>query len=156
MNRNFLKNALSFGCLRIGIDPIGESPVICTSEGRTFICMPLSPHTEPMVEHTDVIASELEPAATPKATVTTKAVAATTPAPVAIPCKRRRRSVTPKRKTAQPTGKVELLESAEQIRNDLRNSLLQINTLIREVKAQKRQDRLLQSTMDSIRKLSLA
>jgi hypothetical protein len=108
-----------------------------------------------MVEHTDVIASELEPATTPKATATTKAVAVTTPTPVAIPCKRRR-SVTPKRNTAQPSGKVELLESAEQIRNDLRNSLTQINTLIREVKAQKRQDRLLQSTMDSIRKLSLA
>jgi len=55
-----------------------------------------------------------------------------------------------------PTGNTALLQSAEQIRDDLRNSLVQVNSLIREVKAQRRQDRLLQSTMDSLRKLSLA
>jgi hypothetical protein len=43
-----------------------------------------------------------------------------------------------------------------EVRQTLRDSLVQVNTLIREVKAQRRQDRLLQSTMDSLRKLSLA
>jgi hypothetical protein len=54
-----------------------------------------------------------------------------------------------------PTGNAALLQSAEQIRNDLRNSLAQVNDLIREVKVQRRQDRLMQNTMDSLRKLSL-
>ena len=101
----------------------------------------------------DVIASDLQQPAT--ATVVTAASAvpkttATAPAPV----KRRRRTV--KRDTAvQPTGKMALLVTAEQIRNDLRNSLLQVNSLIREVKAQRQKDRLLQNTMDNLRKLSL-
>jgi outer membrane protein TolC len=56
----------------------------------------------------------------------------------------------------QPTGKAALLVTAEQIRNDLRNSLIQVNTLIREVKSLRQKDRLLQTTMDSLRKLSLA
>ena len=48
-----------------------------------------------------------------------------------------------------------LLVTAEAIRNDLRNSLIQVNSLIREVKAQRQKDRLLQNTMDNLRKLSL-
>ena len=74
---------------------------------------------------------------------------ATTPA--LVECRRRIAT-----NAITPTGNTALLQSAEQIRNDLRNSLGQVNTLIREVKAQRRQDRLLQSTMDSLRKLSLA
>ena len=67
-----------------------------------------------------------------------------------------RRMTATKPDAAKPNSTVALLQSAEQIRNDLRNSLTQVNTLIREVKAQRRQDRLLQTTMDSLRKLSLA
>ena len=81
----------------------------------------------------------------------TTATSAVTPAP--IKC---RHWTATKPNTVQPTGSVALLQSAEQIRQDLRDSLVQVNTLIREVKAQRRQDRLLQTTMDSLRKLSLA
>jgi len=76
---------------------------------------------------------------------------ATTPA--LVECKRR---MTAQSNAMPPTGTVALLQSAEQIRNDLRNSLTQVNTLIRKVKAQRQQDRLLKNTMDSLRKLSLA
>jgi hypothetical protein len=82
----------------------------------------------------------------PYRSVTASKDTVTTPA-----CKRRMTA-----DATTPIGNAALLQSAEQIRNDLRNSLVQVNDLIREVKVQRRQDRLLQSTMDSLRKLSLA
>ena len=72
----------------------------------------------------------------------------------AIPAKRCRRTNKPD--TVKPNSSAALLQSAIEVRNDLRNSIVQVNTLIREVKAQRKQDRLLQTTMDSLRKLSLA
>ena len=69
------------------------------------------------------------------------------------PCKRRRRTAN---KIIAPMSQAALLQSAVEVRQTLRDTLVQVNTLIREVKAQRRQDRLLQSTMDSLRKLSLA
>jgi hypothetical protein len=139
MNRQFLRNALSFGIHRIGIDPTGEKPIICDGKDKTFVCMPFS-GTEPKAEHMDVITSQ------------TVVVPKKTTAPV----KCKRKVTTSKTTIATPSSKVALLESAEQIRNDLRKSLVQVNDLIREVKVQRRQDRRLQSTMDSLRKLSLA
>ena len=150
MNRHFLKNALQFGCWTMGIDPTGDKAVIFKGDDKTFVCMPLS-GTEPEATHMDVITSASQPTVTASKVSATTSVPATAPAPV----KRRRRTV--KRSTvAQPAGKIELLKSAEQIRNDLRNSLLQVNSLIREVKSQRQKDKLLHSTMESLRKLSLA
>ena len=147
MNRHFFKNALQFGCWRMSIDPTGDKAVIFKGDDKTFVCMPLT-GKEPEAEHVDVIASALQPA------ITASKVSATTPAPIPVPVKRRRRIA--KRATAvQQAGKAKLLHTAEQIRSDLRNSLLQVNTLIREVKAQRQKDRLLQNTMDNLRKLSL-
>ena len=80
---------------------------------------------------------------------------ATTPKEPAVPAKRRRR-VTVKSNALTSTDKVALLQSAVEVRQTLRNSLEQVNTLIREVKVQWKQDRLLQTTMDSLRKLGLA
>jgi len=80
---------------------------------------------------------------------------ATTPKEHAVPAKRRRR-VTVKSNALTSTDKVALLQSAVEVRQTLRNSLEQVNTLIREVKVQRKQDRLLQTTMDSLRKLGLA
>ena len=65
------------------------------------------------------------------------------------------RRMTAERDTVQPTGTGALLQSTMEVRDNLRNSLAQVNDLIREVKAQRRQDRLLQNTMDSLRKLSI-
>jgi hypothetical protein len=139
---------LLFGCHRIGIDPAGDKPVICTGEGSTFVCMPLSSHTEPECDTAkiNVIASSTQP---PVASATSAKKADT------VPAVKRRRRTTAKRSPAKPTDKVALLQTAEQIRQDLRNSLIQVNTLIREVKAQRQQDRLLRSTMDSLKKLNL-
>ena len=74
----------------------------------------------------------------------------------AVPVQKRRRKMTIAKRTAlTSTGNTALLESAEQLRQDLRNSLVLVNTLIREVKTQRQQDRLLRNTMDSLRKLSI-
>jgi len=72
---------------------------------------------------------------------------------IAIPATRRRR-VTDKAGAITPTNKA-LLQSAEEVRKNLRDSLVQVNALIREIKAQRQQERLLKTTMDSLRKLSL-
>ena len=73
----------------------------------------------------------------------------------AIPAKRCRR-VASKPDSVKPNSSAALLQSAVEVRQTLQDSLVQVNILIREVKAQRRQDRLLQTTMDSLRKLSLA
>jgi hypothetical protein len=142
VTRQYLRNALSFGTYRIGIDPSGDKPIICDGNDRIFVCMPLS-CTEPNAEHMEVIASQ---------SIAPKEPATSTP--VRRKRKTAAKTVTPR--IATPIGKTALLESAEQIRNDLRKSLVQVNALIREVKSQKRPDRLLQTTIDSLRKLSLA
>ena len=78
---------------------------------------------------------------------------ATTPKELAVPAKRKRRVTAD---AIPPTGTVALLQSATEVRQTLRDSLVQVNALIREVKVQRKQDRLLQTTMDSLRKLGLA
>jgi hypothetical protein len=144
MNRLFLKNALQFGCHRIGIDPAQDTPVMCNGENKTFIFLPLDKHPEPEY---DTARMSVIPSPT-HVVAPTKKVDAVQP-------KRRRRTTTAKRIPTKPTDKIALLETAEQIRQDLRNSLVQVNSLIREVKAQRHQDRLLRNTMDSLRKLSI-
>jgi hypothetical protein len=171
-NRLFLKNALQFGCLRIGMAPNDTAAVICTGTDRTFIFMPLSNKGEPEVaaDSMAVTTSASQPAVPP----TTKATAvktssapapkvattATTPAPV----KRRRKVATRQATTAavKQGDLTVLLESAEQVRQGLRdsllqvrNSLMQVNDLIRTAKSHRRQERLLQNTMDSLRKLNI-
>jgi hypothetical protein len=143
MNREYLKNALKFGCLRLGFDPTHNTPGICFGEQKTYVFMPLTSMTEPVVEaeRMNVVTSTIATAT--KATTTTP-----------VPVKRRKRKTT-KPETMKPLSKVALLQSAEQIRQDLRSSLLQVNTLIKEMKAQRSKDKLLQNTMDSLRKLSL-
>ena len=110
--------------------------------------MPLS-HKEPEVEagRMSVITSSSK---STQPSIASKEVAATMTAHV-----KRRHRVAAKSTVEKPTGNTALLQSAEQIRQDLRNSLVQVNTLIREVKAQRHQDRLLRNTMDSLRKLSI-
>jgi hypothetical protein len=69
------------------------------------------------------------------------------------PVKRRRKIVT--RDIVKPAGNIALLEQAEETRLQLRNALTSINMLVKGIKAQKHQDRLLRNTMDSLRKLSI-
>jgi hypothetical protein len=147
MNRHFLKNALQFGCLRMGIDPTGDKAVIFKGDDKTFVCMPLT-STEPVATHIDVITA-------PTQTVASVAPKTATPAVTPAPVRRRRRAVK-RDATVQPTGKTALIQTVEQLRNDLRSSLIQTNSVLRELKSQKQKDKLLHSTMESLRKLSLA
>jgi hypothetical protein len=133
--------------------------------------MPLSNKGEPEVE-ADCMAVSTS-ASPPAATPTTKATtvkASNAPAPkgtvaVSAPVKRRRKSTTVRRATTaavKQSDNVALLQSAEQVRQTLRKSMLQVrdsltqvNDLIRTVKSHRRQERLLQNTMDSLRKLNI-
>ena len=108
--------------------------------------MPLE-SKEPEAARMDVITA---PVQSTVATVAAKETPAT-PAPV----KRRKRRTAVKQDAVPPAGTAALLQTAEQIRQDLRNSLVQVNTLIKAVKAQRSKDKLLQTTMDSLRKLNL-
>jgi hypothetical protein len=170
-NRLFLKNALQFGCLRIGMAPNETAAVICFGTDRTFVFMPLDSKGEPEIEtdRMSFISSESQSAVT-TATKATAVKASTESAPkrpvdtpASAPVKRRRKVAAVKRATA--TTQCEntvLLESAEQVRQTLRKSMLQVrdsltqvNDLIRTAKAHRRQERLLQNTMDSLRKLNI-
>jgi DNA polymerase III sliding clamp (beta) subunit (PCNA family) len=142
MNRQFLKNALQFGCLKIGIDPNDKAPALCTSEGKAFVFMSLD-RKEPEVD-----AGRMSTIVSPtQSTVVAKVDT--------VPMKRRRRITTKDNTATKPIGKTALLQTAEQIRQDLRHSLVQVNALIKEVKVQHHQNRLLRNTMDSLRKLSI-
>jgi hypothetical protein len=157
-NRLFLKNALQFGCLRIGIAPNDTAPAICTGTDRTFVFMPLNNKGEPEVEaaHMAVTTSESQPAVTPATKTSTKSVPKATAAVPAVPAKRRRKVAAGKDTTATKQGdNAVLLQSVEHVRQALRDSLVQVNDLIRTVKSHRRQERLLQNTMDSLRKLNI-
>jgi hypothetical protein len=82
-------------------------------------------------------------------TPATKGMGAVQPTPI----KRRRRKKVAATKPA--AGKVALLTQAEEVRLALRTTLGQVNDLIREVKSQRSKDKLIQTTMDSLRKLNL-
>ena len=53
----------------------------------------------------------------------------------------------------KPKTKAQILEEAEKLRLTLRESLVGVSGLIREIKAQRRQDSLLRQTAASLRKL---
>jgi hypothetical protein len=149
MNRAFLKNALQFGCHRIAVAP-KDDPFVCSGEDKTFVFTPLT-NKEPEYDTSRFEVVTSASVATTTATTATK-VASTTPTPV-----KRRRRRTVKANTAKPstTGKAALLVQAEEVRQALRTTLGQVNDLIREVKAQRNKDKLIQNTMDSLRKLNL-
>jgi hypothetical protein len=149
--------------------PNDTAPAICTDTDRTFVFMPLSNKGEPEVEadRMSLVTSASQPAVALAAKSSPPKAAATAPAPkgaVAVPAPvKRRRNVTAKRDTVKPSSKVALLQVAEQLRNDMRKSrndmqsaIVRINSLIREVKSMRQKDRLLETTMDNLRKLSLA
>ena len=50
-------------------------------------------------------------------------------------------------------GKVAVLDDAVKLRTNLRETLGSVNDLIRSIKSQRRQDKLLRDTVNSLRKL---
>ena len=53
----------------------------------------------------------------------------------------------------KPKGKVMILDDAMKLRNNLRETLVGVNSLILSIKTQRRQDKLLRDTVASLRKL---
>lgn len=148
MNRRFLKNALDFGINRIGFDPDERTPVVGYGNRKTFVIMPLE-GDEPKVdkEKLTVLNSDAKisvPAKVDRPRQRVKPIEK----PVAAPsvCREIKSSDTPKSKAA-------ILEEAEKLRQTLRDSLDGVNGLIREIKAQRRQDKLLRDTVASLQKL---
>jgi hypothetical protein len=132
--------------------------------------MPLSNKGEPEVEADCMaVSTSASPAVVPATKATAvKASTASAPkgavdTPATVPVKRRRKVASVKRVTAtKQCDNTVLLESAEQVRQALRksmfqvkDSLTQLNDLIRTVKSHRRQERVLQNTMDSVRKLNI-
>jgi DNA polymerase III sliding clamp (beta) subunit (PCNA family) len=144
LNRKYLKNALNFGINRIGINPNERTPLIGYGDKKLFIVMPLD-GDEPEVEKVTIIESTAE---------------------IAVPSKRKRMANTdkPKRMTqacrtvkqrtsAEPSGKALILDDAVKLRATLHETLDNVNALIRSIKSQRRQDKLLRDTVASLRKL---
>ena len=138
LNRNQLKTALDFGIKRIGFDPNAESPFIGYGDRKTFIVMPLDAK-EPEVEASKVT------------------VLASNNAKASVPPKVERpaKSDKPRTRATGKPNKVAVLDDAMKLRNNLRETLGSVNDLIRSIKSQRQKDRLLKSTMNSLRKLSL-
>ena len=155
LNRRFLKNAFDFGINRIGFDPDERTPVVGYGDRKTFVIMPLE-GDEPKVEASKITVlpsnvvialPEKSPKALPKGDRPrqhNKPVAE----PVAMPsvC----RSIKPNDK---PKSMAAILEEVEKLRHTLRESLDGVNGLIREIKAQRRQDKIFRDTVASLRKL---
>ncbi len=144
VNRKYLKNAIDLGVARLGFDPKDRTPLIGYGDRKTFIVMPLE-GDEPKLEANKITvltsnAKVAVPENSPKALRVPK------PIPAATVC----RNVKPRSKA---TGKVVLLDDAVKLRQNLRETLTGVNDLIRSIKAQRRQDKLLRDTVASLRKL---
>lgn len=138
MNRRFLKNALNFGIHRIGFDPDEQQPEIGFGERKTCIVMPLE-GTPPNLDtaHITVLSSSDTPA--PRQTMSKP--------------KQEVPTSTQSEPVQKQKSKGQLLEEAEKLREALRESLVGVNGLIKEIKSQKRHDKLLRDTVASLRKL---
>jgi len=151
VNRKYLRNALGFGIKRIGFNSADKSPLVCYGDERLFIAMPLeADEPKGVIGKVTVLASN-----SVKASVPSKIehhVKGDEPEPKALAS----RSVKPRvRSNGKSKGHVTVLDDALRLRNSLRETLGSVNTLIQSIKAQKQKDRLLKTTMDSLRKLSL-
>jgi len=147
INRKFLKNALSFGIVRLGFDTKDAKdivPIVGFGDKKTFIAMPLETK-EPNVEpgKLTVLSSNTKASVSPKIEkpVRTEKL---------IPTSRPSRNVKPQ---AKPKGKVTVLEDAMKLRLSLRTTLTDVNSLIQSIKSQRRHDKLLRDTVNSLRKL---
>jgi predicted phosphatase len=57
------------------------------------------------------------------------------------------------RETVKPNSKAVVLDDAMRLRNNLRETLGSVNALILSIKSQRKQDKLLRDTVNSLRKL---
>ena len=159
MTRDFLKHALSMGLKRIGLDT-HKHPLLAVDGNRRFVWMPLTSEPVLRTEATNVVSSadmKSQSPVKPEAKVNPEAmpIARTKPVTPRI-CEHAPVLVTAT-KTVKPnvTASEErtVLDEAESLREALRTSLGQVNTLVRSLKNQMRQNRMLRSTLASIKRL---
>ncbi len=151
VNRKFLKNALDFGINRIGFDPKDRTPLIGYGGTRTFIIMPLE-GDEPKVETNKIMVltsnakvSVLPNSAKPDRKIRRSHSRSQSPATNG--------SGSSKRSGSSKCLDGRSLDDAVKLRQNLRETLTGVNDLIRSIKAQRRQDKLLRDTVASLRKL---
>ncbi len=148
VNRRFLKNALGFGISRIGFDPKERTPLIGYGEQKMFVIMPLEgdePPVEP--EKITVLASDSNLPVSQKSDKPT-------PDEKPIPSTKANRTPKPRPKAnGKPKSQPALIDEALKLRQNLRETLGGVNDLIRSIKTQRRQDKLLRTTVASLRKL---
>ena len=144
VNRRFLKNALVLGIHRLGFDPDERTPLVGYGDRKTFVIMPLE-GDEPKVETNRLTVLKSDTKAVPEKSP--KAVKTQPAAPsVAVAARRIK-------ETAKPKGKAMILDDAVKLRQNLWDTLGSVNDLIRSIKSQRRQDKLLRDTVASLRKL---
>jgi hypothetical protein len=151
LNRKFLKNALDFGMVRLGFDPKGPTPIVGYCDKKTFVIMPLD-GSEPTVDTSKLTVLTSAKASVPSVPSNpAKSAKAETPIPTTTLASR---NMKPRVKVnAKSKGKVAVLDDAMRLRTSLRETLGNVNDLIKSLKNQRRQDKLLRDTVNSLRKL---
>ena len=136
MTRDFLKHALTMGMKRIGLDT-HKYPLLAVDRNRRFVWMPLTSEPVLRTDATNVISSaDVKPETKVKSE--TMPIARTKPVTPRI-CEHAPVLVTAT-KTVKPNTVVAeertVLDEAESLREALRTSLGQVNTLVRSLKSQ--------------------
>lgn len=148
MTRDFLKHALAMGLTRIGLDS-NERPLLAVDGNRRYVWMPLTSDPVLRTDATTVVSSAAN--TTPPTPVKTR--------PKQRPVKSRGQVpvLTTATKTVKPNAVIaedrSPLDEAESLREALRTSLGQVNNLVRSLKQQMRQNRMLRSTLASLKRL---
>jgi len=168
-NRGFLARALSLGFTEIGfVDD--KSPCVCRDETRTFVWMLLEPQdaiqpseTAQRIESTSVLGSKptAERNDNTRATKTAPDVVATTAASL-VPVNRVAELLPQKtatRSNAKPEcvidSSADVIEHALGLRDQLRSVALGLNELVSQIRQQRKQTRLVKSTLESLKQLHL-
>ena len=172
-NRGFLARALSLGFTEIGfVDD--KSPCVCRDETRTFVWMLLEPKdalepsdTAQRIESWSVLENKATTARTHNTKSTrTAPIAVATTASVVVPVNRvaellpQKSVTTPNAKTdvgplSLPSQSTDVIEQAFALRDQLRTVVQGLNELVNQIRLQRKQTRLMKSTLQSLKQLQL-
>lgn len=162
LNRRFLKNALDFGVNRLGFDPAKQSPIVGYGDNRTFVMMPLE-IAEPVIEASKitVLMSDAYSVASPKVVkvnagevkngamksyVVTDNVAKPQIVIRQIPH-------ADNRKIEPFASSVDVIADSENLCRTLADTLRVTQQLVRNLKQQRKQNRLMRATISSLKQL---
>jgi|GEM_PF-3309975 len=149
MNRRFLKNALEFGIHRIGFDAVGRGHVIGYSDSqRMFLWMPLEgdePVCDP--EKLTTLASNVNTSSVSRVGKSEPVKPVPTKQPPVLATAARRVPV-----ETNPAN-MNTIQTAEALCTSLYETLQNTRRLVRHLKQQKKQDRLVRNTLESLKQL---